>query len=137
MKTTLGFWFCARAISPAPSSAVEAVNAVRPYLIRLLRSIFFPLVSLILSSCLRNYTGGFGFWIRVELLIEHLLVNAVGSTDNDDLCARRPFAPLILQGNIHAPANHLQHSPPLRRVGGINHAFGPIDCPRQFAHNFP
>jgi hypothetical protein len=46
----LGFLSAALAVPPTPISAVEAVSTVRPYLIKLLRFMFFLLLFYLLLS---------------------------------------------------------------------------------------
>src|SRR5208282_2591238 len=74
---------------------------------------------------------------HVELVTKFLRVKTVDRTNDYNLRAWSPFAPFVLQGNVHAPANHLQHGPLFWRVGGINYALGPINCSRQLAHGLP
>src|SRR5271167_5078931 len=91
-----------------------------------LRKISLPRVqSSRVRGCSRNAGG--------ECLFQQTRVNAAGGTNRYDLGARCALAPLLLDGNVHAPADHLQHRPPLWRVRAVDHAFGPVNIPRQLA----
>src|ERR1700730_9588119 len=85
----------------------------------------------VLSGSSTRYYG------HVKLLTEHHRVDAVGGPDDHDPCARLPPAPLVLERDVHAPADNLQYRPPLWRVGGVDHPFGPVNGPWQLTHCFP
>lgn len=50
---------------------------------------------------------------------QQVRVDAVGHADSYDLRARRALAPFLLNCDVHAPADHLQHRPPMWCIGGV------------------
>ena len=73
-------------------------------------------------------------WVkcRGEDPLHQIRIDASGGANGYDSRARRALVPFLLKGNVHAPADYLQHRPAPWGVGAVNNSFGPVNSPRQF-----
>src|SRR5271166_1343575 len=77
---------------------------------------------------------GYGRNARGECLLQQARVNAASCAYGYDLRPGCALAPLFLQRDVHASADHLQHRSPLGCVRAVDNSFGAVNTARQLTH---